>query len=158
MILAFDPGEKNIGFAMFSYNAEEKMADLKALKVLSKRELYTILAMAEGLLKEGKKHTFVIENFRVDSRVRGVNFQWSEMETIRVIGSLEYAAFRMNDSPVVFQEPRILGMGRKWCDLKVNKGHIQDDVAAYMHGAYYMMSAGMIGGVSQIRKFGQESL
>lgn len=163
MIIAVDPGEKNIGIAMFTYNEEKKMADLKVLKVVDRDTLWVNLAIAEDLLKEGHNHTFVIENFRVDTNIRQSKnanmFQWSEVQTVRVIGALEYAAFRMNNSKVVFQEPRILGMAKKWCDIPgAKKSHMPDEVSAYCHGAHYMIQQGMIGSVDQITKFGQESL
>lgn len=168
MIIAWDPGEKNIGCAMFSYNEEARTANLMFKRILTRDTMYKVLELAEGmLLNENQRHTFVIENFRIDpNNVANRNprgrssamFQWSEVETSQVIGALRYAAFRMNQSDVVMQEPGILAMGRKWCDFKVPKGHIPDDVSAYIHGLHYMMKYGLINSTDDVIREGQTRL
>lgn len=169
MIIAFDPGDKNIGCAMFSYSEEEKKANLLFKRVLNRETLYSVLELAEKMLvgKPDVKHTFVIENFRIDpNNVANRNprarssamFQWSEVETSQVIGALKYAAYRMNNSDVVMQEPAILAMGRKWCDFKVPKGHIPDDISAYIHGLHYMMKFGLIQSPDDVIREGQTRL
>lgn len=166
MIISWDPGEKRTGCCMFKYDEESKTANLILKEILGPKQVYETLELAEKLLKDGQQHTFVIENFRTDAlgirSSRGRNaaamFQWSEMETSQLIGTLKYAAYRMNNSPVVLQEPGILTMGRVWCDFPVPKGHIPDDISAYIHGATYMMKQNMIGSVEDIIKHGQGRL
>lgn len=161
MIFGIDPGDVRIGFTMFSYNAEKRKADLRIREIVDLAKLYQMFTLAEGMLQKDQTHTFVVENFRTDTQVRGVTFQWNEMLTSQCIGAIRYAAYRMNNSRVVLQEPRILAMGRKWCDLPVPKnpnGHIKDDVSAYIHGAHFMMTEGMIDTVDDILKFGQEKM
>lgn len=159
MILSFDPGEVNVGFCMFLYNEELRKADLKYMAVLTPEQTYEMLELAEGMLKPGQTHTFVIENFRIDQKVRGAVFQWSEMKTVRLIGALEYAARRMNKSKVVLQEPGpVLSQARKWAPFKWPKGHLPDDKSAYCHGAYYMMKYRYIDTVDDILQKGQEKL
>ena len=171
MIIAWDPGEKNIGCAMFSYDEKERKANLLFKRILDRANMYGVLELAEKMLagNENVKHTFVIENFRIDpNNVANRNvgrggrssamFQWSEVETAQVIGTLRYAAHRMNQSDVVMQEPTILAMGRKWCDFKVPKGHIPDDISAYIHGLHYMIKFGLIDSPDDVIRNGQTKL
>jgi len=161
MIFAIDPGDVRIGFAAFTYDAERRKADLRIKQIVDLPTLYQMFTLAEGMLQGDQRHTFIVENFRTDTQVRGVTFQWNEMLTSQCIGAVKYAAYRLNDSPVIMQEPRILAMGRKWCDFPVPKnpnGHIKDDTSAYIHGAHWMISKGMIDNVDDILKFGQESM
>lgn len=160
-VFAFDPGEKNIGWAMFKYDAEKRKADLRRMTIIRGIEsLFPILDTLDGLASK-LDTTFVIENFRIDNVARtgrsAMKFQWSEMETIRIIGMVQYLAHRTKSS-IVFQEPRILNMGKRWCDFKLPKGHIPDDKSAYIHGAHFMMNAGWIDTVDDILKNGQEKL
>lgn len=167
MILAIDPGDVRIGVAMFSYDEEEKQANLTVLQIVDLEMLYGILAIFETMVKKAdenpnapkKKHTIVVENFRTDVVQHGIaTFQWNEMLTSQVIGAVKYGAHRIG-ADVVIQENRVLHMGKKWCDLKGAKNkHIPDDVSAYIHGAYYMMQQRMIGSVDDILKFGQERM
>lgn len=159
MILTFDPGEARIGFAMAQYLPEARKLDLKMCRIVPASELYDMLSLAEGMLKPGQKHTFVVENFRIDSKVRGAVFQWSEMQTVRQIGALEYAAKRMNDSPVILQEPGVvLGAAKRWAPFKWPKGHLPDDKSAYCHLAYHAMKAGLIDTTDDILEGGQEKM
>lgn len=118
-----------------------------------------MLELAEKLLQPGQKHTFVIENFRVDTQVRGAMFQWSEMETSQMIGALKYAARRMNNSEVIMQEPgAVLGAAKRWAPFKWPKGHLPDDKSAYCHLAYFGMKRGLIDTTDDILQKGQEML
>jgi hypothetical protein len=168
MIFSIDPGDVRIGFCMFTYSEKNRKADLRIKEILDTEGLYTMLNLIDGMTTPTKKHVFVVENFRVDGQnVAGRNsghpvmFQWNEMLTSQVIGAVKYAAFRLNQSKVVMQEPRILTMGRKWCDFPVPKNpktHLKDDVSAYIHGAHFMMKAQMIDSVKDIAKFGQTEI
>ena len=101
---------------------------------------------------------FVIENFRMDSHVRGAVFQWNELLTSQMIGRVKLCAEWL-EAPVFMQEPGpALSMGRKWCPFKLPKGHIPDDKSAFIHGAHFMMSKKLIGSVDQITLFGQAEL
>lgn len=159
MILSFDPGEVNVGFCMLQYDEAIRKADLRYMAILRPEQTFEMLELAEGLLKPDGTHIFVIENFRVDEKVRGARFQWSEMKTIRMIGALEYAARRMNKSPVILQEPGpVLSGARNWAPFRWPKGHLPDDKSAYCHAAYYMMKRRMIDSVDDILDKGQEKL
>lgn len=166
MILAWDPGDVRTGFAMFKYMEETKTADLLSLEILNTSQVYDMLELAEKMLGDGKQHTFVIEDFKADvmgiksgrGRSQAAMFQWNQMLTSQLIGTIKYAAHRMNRSPVILQESSILATGRVWCDFKLPKGHIPDDKSAYIHGAHYMMKNRMIDTVDDIIKHGQGRL
>lgn len=166
-IIAVDPGDVNNGFAYFKYFPESRTADLKIMKICGSKELSTLLKIIWGLgqakpNEEQKTNPynmfFVIENFRMDSHVRGAVFQWNELLTSQMIGRVRLCAEWM-DAPVFMQEPgNVLPLGRKWCPFKLPKGHIPDDKAAFIHGAHFMMSKNLIADVGQIKLFGQETI
>lgn len=162
MILAWDPGDVRVGFAMAEHWPEKRKLDLKICQTVPAEEVYSMLGLAETLLEPGQKHTFVVENFRIDTKGRGVTFQWNEMLTIRMIGALEYAAFRMNDSPVVMQEPgHVLGNAKRWAPFPWKKSydkHLPDHLSAYCHLANYAIKKGLIDTTDDILENGQEKL
>ena len=162
-LFSVDPGENNNGFCYFKYNMQEKKADTKIMKVCSREELEDILKVVWGIRQASANAsiTFVVENFRVDSKARNAIFQWSEMETIRVIGALELAA-KWCGANIVLQEPgSVWPLARKWAIpypfKRINK-HPEDDKSAWCHGAKYMMDKKWINTVDQISMFGQERL
>lgn len=159
MILSFDPGDVTVGFAMATWDQERRKFNLLMCRKFPAGELYDMLQMAEALLQPGEKHTFIIENFRTDTKVRGAVFQWNEMLTSQMIGTLKYAAFRMNNSDVVIQEPRdVLGAAKRWAPFQWPKGHLPDDKSAYCHLAYWGFKTGRIDTTDDILENGQEKL
>lgn len=172
-IFSFDPGDTNNGFCYFKYDTETKKADLRIMQVLSQSSLHDMLKVAWGVSQLKTETTddpternppemyFVVENFRVDSKSRGAIFQWSEMETIRVIGAIELAAKWCN-AKFILQEPgEVWPMARKWAipyPFKKINVHPEDDKSAWCHGAKYMMKRRWIGTVDQITMFGQERM
>lgn len=157
-IFAFDPGDVNNGFCFFKWDRETKKADLRIKKILSPEELRSFLKVVWGLAESPEtKCVFVIENFRVDTMVRGAKFQFSEMLTSRAIGAIEMVA-NWTNSKVVFQEPgNVLPNARRWYPKKLNR-HIDDDVSAYMHGVHFMMTSNLIRTNDDVLWFGQETL
>lgn len=169
-IIAVDPGDVNNGFCYFKHDSETKTADTKIMKVCGARELSELLKALWGIASskkpdfEGQPNPysmfFVIENFRMDSHVRGAVFQWSELLTSQMIGRVKLCAEWL-DAPVYMQEPsQVLNQGRKWASghFKVPKGHIPDDKSAWMHGVHFMMSKKLIATPDQVTIFGQEKL
>lgn len=180
MIVTVDPGETNIGFCLFTGDEKKTGKVNLAIKTIlhSNEDLFDVLQVAEGMVGEGLKiNTVVCENYRIRPPGDGQNQPrgrstygrsqygssqaisakdfWSEVKTIRLIGAMQFFAYRVG-ATFVLQEPGILAMARKWCDFPMNKGHIQDDVSAYCHGAHFMMKSGLIKSVDDIAKFGQE--
>lgn len=167
-IISVDPGDVNNGFCYFKYFPESKTADLIIMKICGPTELSTLLKVIWGLGQrpseepkpQNNPHNmyFVIENFRMDSHVRGAVFQWNEMLTSQMIGRVKLCAEWM-DAPVFMQEAaNVLPLGRKWVPFKVNKGHLRDDHSAFIHGVHFMMTKGLITDVSKVKLFGQETL
>jgi hypothetical protein len=157
---------------MATWQQEKRKLDLKMCRIIPATDVYAMLELAEKLLKPGQTHEFVIENFRIDdrderrgypkygkSRNAGQMYQWSEMQTIRQIGALEYAAFRMNNSPVTFQEPGVvLGAAKRWAPFPWPKGHLPDDKSAYCHLFYWASKRNMVDTTDDILQNGQEKL
>lgn len=170
-IIAVDPGDVNNGFAYFKHDSENGV-DLKIMKICGSKELSDLLRVIWGIGQNAWDSNpeeqprnpanmfFVIENFRMDSNVRGAVFQWNELLTSQMIGRVKLCAEWM-DAPVFMQEPGpVLTQGRKWASSIFGKlpKHIPDDKAAFIHGAHFMMSKRLIQTVDQIRMFGQEAI
>jgi hypothetical protein len=161
-VFAVDPGDVRNGFCYFKYDVEKKVADVKIMDIFTGKQLEDTLKLVWGIgqpKEDGAKPElhFVVENFRVDSKVRGKAFQWNEVLTARNIGKVELCANWL-DAPLTIQEPTILAMGRKWAPWSNLPAHIPDDKSAYIHGAKFMMDRGWINTVDQITMFGQETL
>lgn len=168
-IISIDPGDVNNGFCYFQYNPETKTADTKIMKIMGSTEVYNMLKVIWGFGQAGPKPEwaeqpnpynmfFVVENFRMDSHVRGAVFQWSEMLTSQMIGSVKLLASWMN-APVYMQEPgNVLPMARKWAPWPKMPKHIPDDKSAWLHGVHWMMQKKLIFTPSHVTMFGQEML
>lgn len=167
-LVAVDPGDKNNGFCYFKYNTETRIADLRIQEVLdgkgmsgTLRTLYEVNRDREVAISvqadNPSQFYFVVENFRVDTKVRGAMFQWNDMATSQMIGRVRLCAEWMG-APVFTQEPAILGMARKWAPFKLPKGHIPDEKSAWLHGAHFMMDKNWINTTDQIHWFGQEQV
>lgn len=163
MIVAIDPGSMRTGVAMFTYDEEVKKANLILLKIYEgesgAEEVVQFVAKPRGV-----QHTIVIEDFKHAMATgnfrnkRSAAMAKDEAITHALAKKLKGAAANAGHK-LIIQEPRILSMGRKWCDLPVPKtGHIPDDKSAYIHGAHYLMESGKIRTVRDILKYGQEAI
>ena len=140
------------------------MADLKIMQILSSKGLGDMLKVIWGIGQVKSEIAtsqpqlfFVVENFRMDSQVRGAVFQWSELETSQMIGRVKLCAEWM-EAPVFMQEPAILAIRKKDAPFSIPKGHLPDDKSAFLHGAHFMITKRLIETVDQITMFGQEKL
>lgn len=162
-LFSFDPGDKNNGFCYFKYDTEAKTADTKIMKIMTQDEIEDILKVAWGVSQSDAKPEiyFVVENFRVDTKGRNVMFQWSEMETIRIIGAIKLAA-KWCGASFILQEPsEVWPMARKWAvpyPFRRINSHPEDDKSAWCHGAKFMMKYRWINTVDQVTMFGQERM
>lgn len=163
-VIAIDPGDVNNGFCYFTYDPQEKKADLKIMKIYDSDGLDDILKFIWGIRQAQdtstpeSKMVFVCENFRMDSKIRGAVFQWSELLTSQQIGRVKLAA-KWCGAKVIMQEPKDVWPGaRRWAPFPLPKGHPPDDKSAFCHGALFMMNNHMIRTVDQITFFGQETL
>lgn len=167
-IISIDPGDVRNGFCYFVYNTETKTADTKIMKICSQHGVRDLLKVVWGITQVKTTSDidealakpevfFVCENFRVDSKVRGAMFQWSEMETVRMIGAVQLAA-EWSEAPFILQEPgSVFPMAHKWAPFKMTK-HPRDDHAAWCHGVKFMMGKNWIRTPDQVTLFGQEKL
>lgn len=162
-VIAVDPGDANNGFVYFKYDPETKKADTVIMQILTpevlSKRLMQIWYIGQQPGYEPKNMHFVVENFRVDSHVRGAMFQWNEMKTSKQIGKVEFVAESLG-APITLQEPaNVLAMGRKWGPWRKLPKHIPDDKSAWLHGANYMMKTmKWFSTVDSITMFGQEML
>ena len=130
--LGIDPGGTT-GLALVSVT--DKKPTL--VEVLASKDLTTI--EYQWLLK--KADLIITENFRLRPKnARDGSFDWSDMETPKIIGKLEMWA-QLNDKTLVKQEPSIKPMGYGYCQMKYVKGkkglHIQDAAA---HAMFYLVT------------------
>lgn len=159
-VFSFDPGDKNNGFCYFKYDTETKIADLKVMKILTTSELENMLKVVWGIGQSAVETElfFVCENFRVDTQVREVKFQWNEMLTSRNIGKIEMCA-KWTGGTFVTQEPaQVLPMARKWGPWPTLPKHPPDDKSAWLHGAHYMMNRAWFPTIDSITWYGQEKM
>ena len=169
-IFSFDPGDVNNGFCYFKHDSERKVADLKVMKSMGITELTNMLKVIWGISQKAEpafpeqpnpsSMFFVIENFRVDSHVRGAIFQWSEMLTSEMIGRIKFCADLVN-APHYMQEPgNVLPGGRKTVFPVFGKlpQHIPDEKSAFIHGVHWMINKKLIRTIDQVVMFGQERL
>lgn len=167
-IISVDPGDVNNGFCYFKHDSETKTADTRIMKVMGPTELSEMLKVIWGIGQakepdfpdQPNPHSmfFIIENFRMDSQIRGAVFQWSELLTSQTIGRVKLCAEWMN-APIYMQEPGpVLADGRKWSPWGKLPKHIPDEKAAWIHGVWWMLNKKLIRTTDQVTFFGQEKL
>lgn len=91
--------------------------------------------------------TIVVENFRLRPG-KAAQQSWSELGTVKMIGSLEAIAWQLN-VPLVYQEPSIKPMAYKQAGIEVPKNHAHSHATdAYAHGIYFLIKQGVVNPVS----------
>lgn len=130
LILGIDPG-RTTGLALLSIN--EKKATL--VEALESKDLTAI--DYNWLLK--KADHIVCEDFKVRPlKARKGNFDWSNMETPKIIGSIQTLS-KLLEKTVILQQPSLKPMGYGFAHLHYTAGkkglHIQDAAAHAMYFA-----------------------
>jgi hypothetical protein len=130
-ILGIDPG-KTTGLAVIIIDLETKKARIDHAGVST-----DITAIEYRDLIENAD-VIVVEDFKVrPNKAKGGSFDWSPMETPKVIGSIQTLA-ALIEKKVVLQQPTVKPMGYGFANMKYVKGkpgtHIQDAAA---HAMYY---------------------
>lgn len=166
-IVSVDPGDVNNGFCYFKYDDQTKTADLRIMTIIDGEGMSGLLKTLyelhrdRGPVDENKKNPsgffFVVENFRMDSHVRGAVFQWNELLTSQMIGRVKLCADWMG-APVFMQEPKILAGATRWGPWPRLPKHIPDDKSAFLHGLHFMTSKNLIRTHDQVTMFGQERM
>lgn len=131
-ILGIDPG-KTTGLAVILINPETKKATLD--KAWTSEDL-TGIEYNEFL--QAADH-IIVEDFKVrPGKAKGGSFDWSPMETPKLIGSIQTLAALLGKK-VVLQQPTIKPMGYGFAHIEYKKGkpgtHIQDAAAHAMYFA-----------------------
>lgn len=128
--LAVDPGNST-GWAAFTKNG-----DIITFDTAKGREaVYQVLAsQAPELL--------ICEDYRLFPW-KAKEQSWSSLETVRIIGAIEYYAW-LNKVEIVLQEPKIKKIGYLWAGITPPKNHaLSHETDAYVHGVYYLQSKGV---------------
>lgn len=135
LVLGIDPGEST-GLALISIT-EKRPTLVEALvsKDTSAIEYNWLLKKADHI---------VVEDFKLRPReaTQG-DFNWSQMTTPKIIGSIQTLA-KLLGKEVVLQQPSIKPMGYGYAMMKYTKGkkgtHYQDAAA---HAMYYSVKNGL---------------
>ena len=130
-ILGIDPG-KTTGLAVIIVNPETKKARIDHAGVsmdVSAIEYYDLLKAADFI---------IVEDFKVrPNKAKTGSFDWSQMETPKIIGSLQTLAALIGKK-VILQQPTVKPMGYGFAHMTYVKGkpgtHFQDAAA---HAMYY---------------------
>lgn len=129
-ILGIDPG-RTTGLAVLLIDENKKARLNKAWTSLDVTavEYYDYIKAADII---------IVEDFKVrPNKAKKGSFDWSPMETPKIIGSIQTLA-ALIEKEVVLQQPTVKPMGYGFAHLKYIKGkpgtHIQDAAA---HAMYY---------------------
>jgi len=128
-ILGIDPG-KTTGLAMIEINPETKkprLIEARACMDVSGIEYNDWLKEADHI---------VVEDFKVrPQKAERGSFNWSQMETPKIIGSIQTLA-KLLGKTIVLQQPSVKPMGYGYAHMVYVKGkqgtHIQDAAAHAM--------------------------
>lgn len=131
IILGIDPG-KSTGLAMITID------DMKKPRLTEARVSYDVSAIEYNDWLKLADY-IVVEDFKVrPGKARQGSFDWSSMETPKIIGSIQTLA-KLLGKTVTLQQPTIKPMGYGFAHLNYVKGkqgtHIQDAAAHAMYFA-----------------------
>jgi hypothetical protein len=130
--LAIDPGHTT-GLAWFKDNGDlDDMAEFKLshLNTFLDQEVTNQICM------------IIVEDYKLYPW-KSMAQSWSRLETVRVIGAIDYRAHQCG-IPVVYQDPAIKGIGYKWAGKTPAKNHADSHMLdAYVHGVYYLQKNGI---------------
>jgi len=128
--LAVDPGETT-GWATFN----EDGTAINYGSAHGRIEVYQLLAATQPKV-------LIVEDFELFPW-KAKEQSWSDFETVRVIGAIEFWAYAKS-ATVILQLPNIKAIGYKWAGLSLAKAkrdsHERD---AYVHGIYYLQKNGI---------------
>lgn len=135
-ILGIDPG-KTTGLAVIIVNEETKKARIDLAETSS-----DLTAIEYNHLLQAADY-IVVEDFKVrPNKAKKGSFDWSQMETPKIIGSIQTLAALIGKK-VTLQQPTIKPMGYGFAHMIYVKGkpgtHIQDAAA---HAMYFAVKRG----------------
>lgn len=122
---AIDPGQHN-GLARFEAETGKL---IEAIRIE-----YADLESRLSAVERNLVVRFVVEEFIS----RGDVTRGSRNEASKIIGIIDFVA-RQHGIPVTKQRPSDRLIAAKWTQVKVPKGHMPDDMSAYLHGSFYLI-------------------
>jgi len=144
IICAIDPGEHN-GFAIM-----ESGGKVVEKGVVELQDLPAFLATLPG----HSVSVIVYEGFRLFRRLADRQ-SGSNIPAAQAIGIIKGCA-NFSSLRIVEQQPDARLMGAKYAQYVVMKGHMADDISAWLHGVFYLKQIGQLETVLE-RKLQNES-
>jgi hypothetical protein len=137
MIMSIDPGDTT-GFAR--WYGDGTFIDKHKMPY---EEFLSYLAHANGI------SAIVYEDFRL-RQGKAIAQSGSKFPTVQVIGAVKLYSL-MHHVPHFAQSPQILKIAALQSDTQVPlKGHIDDDVSAYLHGWNWFVTKGVLKPLSRV--------
>lgn len=128
MYLALDPGHTT-GYAVFDDNGN----GVENAEVFDRKGVY-------DLLDRVKPDVIIMEDWITK---QGVALGGDKLETVRVIGAVEYWAYS-HGATVVLQPNTVKSIAYRWAGISKPKTKALEHKAdAYVHGVYYLQKAGI---------------
>lgn len=129
--LAVDPGV-TIGWATFDQNGSGLTMGQASIP-----QFYE-------MLRNCKSQVIIVEDYRKNpEHFMRKEHAWSRLETVRVIGAIEFYCF-LTGKQCVEQPNTIKPIAYMWAGMKPSKNHkISHEQDAYVHGVYYLQKAGI---------------
>lgn len=91
-----------------------------------------------------KSQVIIMEDYMKNPQhFKHVERDWSKLETVRVIGAVEFYC-KLTGKQLVEQPNTIKPIAYMWAGLQPSKNHkISHEQDAYVHGVYYLQKAGI---------------
>jgi hypothetical protein len=149
LFIAIDPGA-NTGVATFTNEGKDLkrtvMREAEFLKFL--KLLYsTVYAQAVDNPESKVGLTFIIEDFNL-RKDKAIDQVGSNMPSSQIIGAVKMIDNLLDErSEIIMQRPDVLSTALKWAGFPryANNRHLHppDDIAAYSHGVFHLINAGL---------------
>jgi len=140
-VLSIDPGER-VGVAKWSDLGKLRMNTTMLL--LDFEEYLTLDGWSDG----EPINAVVLEDWRL-RQGKQIAQTGSRMLTSQCIGMVRLFA-KLHGAALILQDPSILRLTAMHANIKLPKGHIKDEMSAYLHGYYFFESQGLLKGVSRV--------
>lgn len=129
-VISVDPGGARIGIAFWGENGD-----------LFHKHIWLFEDVIDNLMEINEPiTTVVVESYRN----RGVEKRGSSLMTVQVIGMMKLFA-KQQGAAYWEQNPDILRVSAAHTGTEIPaKGHIRDDISAYLHGHYFFVTKGIL--------------
>ena len=131
MYVSIDPGGRT-GIAIFTPDGKDHTRQA----LTSDNFLLYLQSMIS--MKDQKLITaFIVEDFKLQEN-KALDLVGHDFIAPQMIGSVRLTAKILN-VPIHYTYPRNLDTAFKWAGVKKPKGHPPDEIAAYVHGVYWLV-------------------